>query len=322
MPSIPIVRPSETRLLYGRHNRGGRTYKKACRIMPFLAAAIASPALAGNGEVYVGAFGGMAWSERQEIRQSGMAHRRGVWRLDGYRDFDLRVAVEGRSEADMGQAFGVHLGYMFAPISFGLRPGVELEYAHYSTSDRVRLSNPNTERAVNIGAPGTAGLADPGAYVEEHYAAGQHRFSNRIRLNYDTLMVNGVLFFDTGSRLTPYVGAGAGVAFVSAGKGASYQTNPGGPIELTNDTAEPVNHFNSRDHDVTRAFAGQVKVGLRAKLAPHLAAFVEYRMLYVSSSTFAFGSTQYSGHPPTDEWNVRRGPANLHSGLFGVSWTF
>ncbi|MFT3967630.1 MAG: outer membrane beta-barrel protein [Sphingobium sp.] len=283
---------------------------------------MASPASAEDGEIYVGAFGGMSWSERRTVRQTGTAHRRDDWHLDGYRDFDLPVAVEGKSQPERGSVFGAHIGYIFGNRTARVRPGIELEYGHYSTAERALLSNPATEHAINIGQGTASASADPSDYVDEHYAAGKHRFSNQARLAFDTVMVNGVMQFDTRSRWTPYLGAGAGIAFAGAKKATSYQTNPGGPLERTSDTGEVVNHFNSRDHDSTTAIAIQAKAGVKSRLTSHLSAFVEYRLLYVGATSFDLGSTQYSGHPPTDDWKMRAAPATLHNAVLGLAWHF
>jgi opacity protein-like surface antigen len=272
-----------------------------------------------RGSPYVGIFGGAARSGGQRLEQTGTAYRRGDWRLDGFRDFNLPVAVAGRVRNRFDAAAGAHVGYEFALRRSRLRPAIELEYGYYATRPGANLANPATEDATAIGqGASNAGLADPGAFATAHYAAGEHRFADRMRLGLHTVMANGVVAFDTGTALRPYVGAGAGFALGSARRAVSLQTNPAGPVELTNDTHEAVNHFNSRDHDTGIAFAAQAKVGVRLVLTRRLSGFAEYRLIHIGAMRFDFGSTQYPGHPPTSGWTVRQGPSTLHAGIIGL----
>jgi opacity protein-like surface antigen len=278
----------------------------------------AGPAAAESGP-YVGLFGGVARSGGQRIEQTGTAHRRDEWRLDGFRDFDLPVAVSGKADRSTHAAFGAHLGYEFVLPRSRVRPAVEIEYGRYATRPRANLANPVTETAAAIGQGGeNAGLADPSAFVATHYAAGLHRFSDRMRFDLHTVMLNGVATLDTGTAVRPYIGAGVGVALGSARRAASFQTNPSGPIELTSDTHEEVNHFNSRPHDTDIAFAAQAKVGARFALTRKVSAFVEYRWVRVDAMRLDFGRTRYAGHPPTEDWIVRQGPSILQAGLVGL----
>ena len=274
----------------------------------------------GRG-IYVGAFGGVGRSDNQDVEQTGVAHKRGDYAVSGYADFDLKVDVKGKAKRDTSGLGGVHVGYEWATTSFKVKPAVELELMYMSSKQESDLANPNTEVISNIGTI-SGGHADPTDLVAEHYAGGEHRFRNSMDMNMGLLMVNGLMTYDSESIFKPYVGAGVGLALINMNSAVSYQTNPSGPIEQTSDTHENVNHFNSKTHSTDYAFAGQLKLGVRAEITKNVYAFAEYRYLYVSSTDYTFGSTVYTGHAPTDNWNVKNESMGLHNGLVGVEYAF
>jgi opacity protein-like surface antigen len=106
---------------------------------------------------------------------------------------------------------------------------------------------------------------------------------------------------------TPYVGGGIGAARVSLKNAKSFQISP---EELG------INHFNSKRHDSSWAFAAQAKAGIRYDFCESFHIFGEYRYLYLDSSNYILGSTVYPTHVPTSPWNVK--VSNVHYNAFAI----
>lgn len=274
----------------------------------------------GNG-FYGALFGGVAWGTTHDVTQRGVAHVRGAHALPGMKDFDLRVATQGRAKQRRSKMFGGHVGYRFDLPTSRISPAVEIEGMRLAPRQDADLFNPKATGVANIGAsPDHDVLDDPTAVATKKYGPGLHRFATSMRTDVDMLMLNAVFTYRTNGWFEPYAGVGVGLALVEARRAVSHQTNPSGPIEVTPDTGERVNHFNSKDHDKDFAVAWQAKVGLRAALTEHVSAFVEYRLIHVGATDFTFGSTQYTGHASTDHWRVKHTAMRTSTGLIGVQY--
>ncbi len=284
------------------------------------AASVAQAADTGRG-IYVGAFGGLGRTDNQDVQQTGVAHKRGDYALAGFSDFDLKVDVKGSVKRNTSTLAGAHVGYEWAVPASKFKAAIELEGLYLDADQKSNLENPLTEVVANtdVEAESYSHLLEA---VNEHYGAGEHRFKNSLNMNATLFLANGVATYDTGTQFEPYIGAGVGIALVNMKDAVSNQTNPSGPIELTSDTHEEVNHFNSKTHASDYAFAAQMKVGVRTKLTDRISAFAEYRYVHVNATQFTFGSTSYVGHSPTDNWNVNNGAMNLHNGVIGVEYAF
>jgi opacity protein-like surface antigen len=273
----------------------------------------------GRG-IYVGAFGGAGRTDNQQVEQTGTAHKTG---------FDLLVDVKGKAERDTSGLIGASVGYEWAKTSSNIKPAIELEVMYTQADQKSRLVNSNDEIMSNVTLTGDALTeAQNEVYVGgedgQNYSAGNHRFFNQMNMKMGLFMANGIFTYDTDSMFKPYVGAGLGMALVRMTGATSYQTNPHGePYEVTSNTEEVVNYFNSKTKANDFALAGQIKLGIRAEISKHVSAFAEYRYLYVDSTDFTFGSTVYpGGHSPTDNWNVKNNSMGLHNGLVGVQYSF
>ena len=270
---------------------------------------------------YLGAFGGAGRTDSQDVEQTGVAHKRGTFN-GGLTDFDLLVDVKGTAKRDTSGLAGVQLGYEWAPIASGIKPAFEIEMMYLSADQNSNLVNPNTELVSNTTATGGAlDLID--AAVEAHYGAGEHKFENHMKMNMGVLMANGVFTYETNSMFKPYAGVGVGLALVHMAGATSFQTSPvdGSQYEMSQGTT-PVNHFNSKTNSNDYAFAGQVKLGLRAEITKNISAFAEYRYLHINSTEFTYGSTVYPDHPPTDNWNYKNSAMDFHNGLVGIQYAF
>lgn len=284
-------------------------------------------AYAQAGEIddrfYVGAFGGVANVGGQNVRQRSTAYRREDFALPGFRDFDLQVDVEGRTQSRHDPLIGVQLGHRFSGGPSRVVPGLEIEAMYLSSDRRANLVNPTDEIVTNVGTGvGQNALADLRPLISKEYGAGRHRFDNRMRMRAGLVMANAVLGYRLSDRFEPYVGGGVGVAVVGMRRAVSYQTNPFGPIEQTTDTNEDVNHFNSDPNDTRLTFAYQAKAGLQVRITDRISSFVEYRFIHMNGADFDFGATRYAGHAPTDRWSVHSGGMGVHAGIAGLRLSF
>jgi opacity protein-like surface antigen len=120
----------------------------------------------------------------------------------------------------------------------------------------------------------------------------------------------------------PYVGGGLGFAYVNVTNASSVQTGPGG-IEHEIGGGQVINHFNSKTNASDYAFAGQFKLGLRAEVDKHWSAFAEYKYVYVDSTKFTFGNTNYPGtHAPTTNWQVNNDSMSFNTAVAGIEYSF
>ena len=125
----------------------------------------------------------------------------------------------------------------------------------------------------------------------------------------------GVLDIDPQALGTHYVtlpgiGAGYGAVFING----SNSTNPSEP---------GINHFNSEPDASSGGLALQAKIGIRAAVTSNWSVFTEYRHVYIASTDYTFGQTDYPGeHLPTTKWNVDLGQQNYNLWVSGLSYRF
>lgn len=275
--------------------------------------------------LYVGVVGGVGRTGGQSVEQLGVAHKLGNFN-GGFPDFDLKVDVDGTVEHGKAGLFGLQTGFGWKTSS-ALKPAVEIEGLYHVGSQHSELENPDTEVLANI-------VERPGqsyttkylrTYIDEHYGPDEHRFANSMDTRTSLGMINGVLSYDRGSRVKPYVGVGVGLAVIQMKNGVSYQTSPlngSSAFEIDPVSGADVNHYNSQPDASDVALAMQVKTGVRGNLTSRVSAFVEYRLIHVDESTFTFGSTSYAGHSPTDHWSLTSGASNLHHAVVGLALRF
>jgi opacity protein-like surface antigen len=228
------------------------------------------------------------------------------------------VDVRGKTNRNTSPVIGIQLGHQFANGSSPLKPAIELEGLLIRTKQKADIANPATELLANVRQPSFAPLS---AFIATEYAAGEHRFSTQMDKKIGLLMASAVVNFDNGGKLKPYIGGGFGLAVVQYNHAVSLQTNPAGPIEVTTDTKEEVNHFNSRPYGTDLTWAAQAKAGLQFQLSDRISAFAEYRLVHVGATSVNFGSTSYTGHSPTDNWVWNGKASNIHNGLVGIRFT-
>ena len=280
---------------------------------------------ADESGLYLGIVGGVGSTGGQGVEQTGVAHKQGSFN-GGFPDFDLKVDVDGSVERSRAGVFGFHSGFRWKTAS-SLKPAIEIEGLYHVGSQESALQNPDTEVLANIVE--WSGQTYSAKYlrtnISDHYGPDEHRFANSMQVRTTLGMINGVVSYDRGARLKPYLGGGVGLAVIQMKDGVSLQTSPlnsSSPFEIDPVSKSDVNHFNSQPDASDVALAVQAKAGLRSHLTSHVSAFAEYRLIHVNESNFTFGSTSYVGHSPTDHWNLTSAALNLHNAVVGIDIRF
>lgn len=254
-------------------------------VVSYCIAAGASETEAGP---YVGIFGGVGSSSSTSLRQQGA-----VYLNPPNSSPTLPIDANGPINGNNGiPVVGAHVGYEWnqwdiAP-GWGLRPAIEVE-------------------GLYIGEHSPLGVMP----VEPESLGTQYV---TIPMTTRGILSNAVLILQTpySNKVFPYIGFGAGVAFVSID--GSNSTNPSEP---------GVNHFNSAPDASDRALALQLKVGIKAEVYKHTYLLLEYRYLSIEPTRYSFGSTDYPGvHLPTTTWDVNLGRQEYNLFTVGLQYKF
>lgn len=239
-----------------------------------------------SNRFYIGAFGGGIYSNSNKVSQYGTAYFSEVTSIG-----PLSVIAEGHLNKSSTGFGGVQIGYEWSKPSSGwsLATAGELEAFFFKQKKKGHLINQTV-----IGLP-------------------EHDFADSFHMNSGVILANAVLSInnDCLSGFSPYVGVGIGATRLSLHKADSFQVEP---VEAG------INHFNSKRDDSSWAFAAQAKVGLRFNFCQSFHLFAEYRYLYVDTSKYIFGATNYLTHVPTSPWNVK--VKNTHYNAFAVGFQF
>jgi len=237
--------------------------------------------------LYVGAFGGGIYSNSSQVSQFGTAYFSELTSIG-----PLSVIGEGSLNKTSTGFGGVQVGYEWSKPScsgWSLATAGELEAFFFEAKKNGHLIN----QTVN-GLP-------------------EHDFLDSFHMNSSVILANVVFAINSDCLFgfSPYVGGGIGTTRISLTSADSLQVEP---VETG------INHFNSRRDDSTWAFAAQVKAGLRYNFCQMFHIFAEYRYLYVDTSNYIFGATNYTTHVPTSPWNVRLKDVNYNAFAIGVQY--
>lgn len=239
---------------------------------------------------YVAAFGGGGGFHINNVNQNGTAlfppSKGGPLLVDAGGEADSQpVGIVGLQIGRQGSGFGLGMD----GSGWALLPAAEFEGFYLGGTQHARVTD-TTNRL------------------------GGHVFDDTFPIDSGAFLTNAVFSLQTPSAiLTPYVGVGVGAACVSINGADSPQIIPPEP---------GVNHFNSNPSSSSWGFAAQTKVGLRILLTERIYLFTEYRLLYVSSTNYTFGSTVFPGHAPTSPWTVHFGDIFHHLGVGGIGFNF
>ena len=148
--------------------------------------------------------------------------------------------VKTEMHSDWGAVGGLKAGYKFDSfavcerMSLRLQPAVEAEALYIGNNSHI------------------ADMAGPG--TTEHFTTNSGDF-----------FINGILRFKNASIVTPYIGAGVGLQYITTHGSADFQ--PGTVNEATG--------LNTSDLD----FAGQALFGIDVALCQHVTVFTEYKFI-------------------------------------------
>ena len=240
-----------------------------------------------NNRMYIGGFGGGIYSNTNRVSQFGTAFFSELTSIG-----PLSVIAEGHLKKTSTGFGGAQIGYEWSKprcSGWSLATAGEVEVFFFKHKKKGHLIN----QTVN-GLP-------------------EHDFLDSFRMNSNVILVNAVFSINNDCLFgfTPYIGGGIGAARVSLHKADSFQLEP---------LEEGINHFNSKREDSSWAFAAQAKAGLRYNLCRLFHIFAEYRYLYIDSSNYIFGATNYTTHVPTSPWNVK--VKNIHYNAFAIGIQF
>lgn len=239
--------------------------------------------------LYVGGFGGCLYSNSTKMVQRGTAY------FSEEVGGPLAIDARGDSRKNSSGFGGAQIGYEWAECPYyigcsgwSLTPAAEVEAYWYSHTKKGDLINPT--------------LRLP-----------EHGFLDSFSMRMGVYFFNGVLSLNTPClrKFSPYVGGGIGAANISVRKAKSLQVSP---VELG------INHFNSDRSDTSWTFAAQAKAGLRYNIFERIHLFAEYRFLFVDSSRFILGSTNYPNHASTSLWNVDIKNICYNAFVFGLQF--
>lgn len=235
--------------------------------------------------IYFGGFGG--WIDPYDLTVTQMGTAFYSEALGG----PLAVMAKGTAPGRIKGFGGLHIGYEWISKirpGFRLAPAFELEGSYFAkTAKKADIVNPTERLAI-------------------------HEFTDSLPMRIGGLLANGILEFNN-DYISPYVGLGVGVGFVSIHDANSSQINP---IE------SGVNHFNSDPNDFNTLFATQAKAGLRYRFRKYYRLSAEYRLFYLTSSDFIFGSTSYSTHVATSPWIVKLSGMLYNAFTLGMDFIF
>ncbi len=239
--------------------------------------------------LYIGGFGGGIYSDTTHVTQLGTAF---FTEAEGG---PLAVIANGHLKSKAAGLGGVQVGYEWSHFSddcgcsdWSLAPALELEAYFFSNKRNGHLINPTTRLP-------------------------EHDFYNSFDMRMSVILANAVFSINSPCLcgFSPYVGGGIGAAHISLKNAKSLQVSP----------IEPgIDHFNSRRNDSSWGFAAQAKAGLRYQICDSFHIFGEYRYLFVDSSNYIFGSTDYPTHAPTSPWNVKVHEIHYNAWVLGLQY--
>lgn len=234
--------------------------------------------------IYFGGFGGWIFPDNISVTQKGTIF---FTEAEGG---PLAVDAKGHAHGSTQGFGGAHVGFEWmAPISqnFRLASALEIEGLYFANKPKASLKNPSTDPL-------------------------ESTFRDRFPMQVGTLLANGIFELNN-DYISPYVGVGVGVGFVSIHNAKSAQLTP---LEAD------VNHFNSDREHFNCVFSTQAKAGLRYRFLKHYRLSAEYRFIYLTSSNYVFGSTRYEGHAATSPWLVKLGGLAYNGVTLGLDFMF
>jgi hypothetical protein len=251
-------------------------------------------------ETYISPYAGVTFQEKMNTEQTGTAHKLGHFN-EFDTDFDLKVKVQGNSKSTVGYTYGLTFGSVWKKEGRKFNPGFEIDLFNIRSTHEGNLANSQNEEVANIVGPNGDSVLE---LVNKYYGAGKHRFSNTMKMNSWNAAVNFTMSYDLSSKISINSALGFGFAAVSLKDAESLQANPASAnssYEMSG--GSPVNHFNSQPDASTNLMISKFRIGAKIKLSKKIALQIDASGITQGKGNFNFGSTKYTDHAPTDNWN-------------------
>lgn len=251
---------------------------------------------------YINPYAGGVYTGSVKTEQLGVAHKRGNYNAFGT-DFDLNVDVDGNSETSTGYTLGLTYGTIWTKKDRVLNTGIEFDIFNTRSAHNSILINPFDEVVSNVNGPNADSVVD---FVEHHYGAGEHQFSNKMTMSSWNAAGNVVFAITVSPRVSLNTAFGLGFSAITLKNAESLQIAPANAIpgyETTIDNGGgAVNHFNTNTTASKNVMFGQLRFGTRIQASAKTAISIDVRGTYRGPGEFTFGSTKYTDHAPTDHW--------------------
>lgn len=256
-----------------------------------------------NVTTYVNPYFGVNLSSKSNTTQTGTAHKRGNYNAFNT-DFDLLVNVSGESESSIGTTYGINYGTTWNKTGSKLNSGFEIDVFQTSNKHESELSNTNDEQIGNVVG---ANLDSVSEFVKEHYGAGHHEFANSMTIKSTNFIGSYRFSYNFNPKFAIHSSIGLGISSIQLKDAISLQMHPAAAdpgYETTKDNGGgAVNHFNSNNTAYCNTTLGKFKICSQLKLTSKLNWTVDLSATYRGNGDFTFGSTKYTDHAPTDNWN-------------------
>jgi hypothetical protein len=252
---------------------------------------------------YFAPYVGVNFQGKLNAEQTGTAHKRGNYNAFGT-DFDLNVKVEGESKSAVGATFGFTYGNRWTKQDRKWNPGIEIDLFHTVGKHESELSNPENEEVSNMVGPNQDKVIE---LVDEHYGKGHHNFANSMTMTSWNTAGNFTLSYTINEKVSFNTALGVGFSAITLLDAESLQTSPAEAVpgyETTKDNGGgAVNHYNTKTVAYNNVLFGQLRFGTKIQFTPKIAWSLDARGTYRGATEFTFGSTKYTDHAPTDNWN-------------------
>jgi opacity protein-like surface antigen len=254
---------------------------------------------------YIQVYGGLGMQGSSKTKQTGVAYRRGNYNVFDT-DFDLLVKLNGKTDVSSYYSTGVVFGHSFIKKDRLFNPGFEIDLSWANGKQTGTLVNKLDQQVNNINGPNRAQVL---ALIEEEYGAGHHSFYNEMDMSALNVAANFIVSTKINKMMQAYGGIGLGLSGVTLSDAQSLQTSPANAAvgyETTTDNGGGlVTHFNSGPKAKDNLTFFQARFGAKAMITDHISFLIDMRAYYRGKADFTFGSTRYSDHAPTSNWDYR-----------------
>ena len=214
----------------------------------------------------------------------------------------LDIDATGNGSSSGVWMIGINMGYKWPEIStknsgwlFGPAAEIEAYYLQGTQNATLDNQNPPNESDNRLVTP-----------------AEVNQFSATYPMHTGVFLLNAILSaHQKDSKIHPYIGAGIGAAVISI---------QGATANLTDPAVTDVNFYNSNQDATDWAFATQAKLGIDYTISENTSIFAEYRFLYLTSTSYAFGGANSDSYSSSSDWEVNMGGMTFNMGTIGIRY--